>query len=82
MMQRRKNIVKEMFDTETSYLDFLKTVIDKFLTPLPKAIKDKSVLAEFSSILFQNVADIQSLHWVHMKLLPSRYYCYRIMYDR
>ena len=66
MMERRKHIIKEIFDTETTYIEFLKTIIDSFLTTLPKTFKDKVVVAEYSTNLFQNVTDVQSLHWVNI----------------
>ena len=61
---RRRLIVKEMFDSETVYLDQLKTVIVSFLSPLQLLAKDKPALAVFSSLLFQNTVQLHDLHWV------------------
>ena len=54
-----------MFDTETTYMDYLKVVILNFLHPFEKvSFKDKSQAREYSETLFQNVPKIQDVHWV------------------
>ena len=65
-MERRLNIIKEMFETETTYMDFMKEIIMLFITPLDKVIKDRVVYTEYYSVLFQNITSIQDLHWVRL----------------
>lgn len=86
-VSRRINIVKEIFETETTYMDYLKVIIISFLTPMEKLFKDKpEKLQEISSVLFQNIISIQNLHWVwfssseYVKILPKSFVFFMINY--
>ena len=63
-LQRRKHVVKELYDTETTYMEYLKVVILNFLQPMEKLSQDKPFLLEFSPVLFQNIIKLQDIHWV------------------
>jgi hypothetical protein len=67
---RRQNVIKEILETEATYLDFLQITITSFKNPLSKR-KDG---AEYCNVVFQNIQAIQNLHWVIITLFKLNYF--------
>lgn len=65
--QKRKNIMKEMLETEVSYLEFINVVVTLFVTPLRRSLEnDKPPILskEDFQAVFQNIEEIQILNTV------------------
>ena len=80
MMEKRKHIVKEIFDTETTYMEFLKIIITKFVDPLFNYFKDKNIAQQFYNSIFLSITSIQAIHWVYFFIIFIHFIFYCIFY--
>lgn len=66
MERKRQQLITEMMNTEKTYVEFLRTVIMLFITPLRKSIATDSPLLSKDQLqtVFQNIEEIHDLHGV------------------
>lgn len=64
MMEKRRYIINEIYETENSYMNFLMQLITVFQEPMEKKFQDKPAFKEFSNAIFTTITEIRTYHWV------------------
>ena len=71
-LEKRGNILQELFKTETSYVEYLQVAITIFLRPIETSASTAGIRKEQAQDIFQNIEDLQRINGDLLKQMAIR----------